>query len=93
MAKKGWTNSELVYLQENYGKSTVPELAVFLDRSNKSVKRKIEDLGLLKGTNIEWGDGEIDILLEEKTVGAIMEKLPNRSVSAIYHKRREVMVG
>lgn len=60
MLKRKWTNEEIKFLKENYGKMIYNEIAAVLKRSTQSVSGKARIMKL--GENVLWKEGEIRFL-------------------------------
>lgn len=89
---KDWTEQEIRYMQQWYGKKPVKVIAKNLYRSYNSVQRKAQTLGLttpnIKSTRKAWTEEELDYLERNYTKRSctfIAKKL-NRTITSIKRK-------
>lgn len=62
--KKTWTDEQIQYLKDNYGKIPTREIANHLGRKYEYVKDKAGKLGLKTGNVIRWQEHEDKVLIE-----------------------------
>ena len=94
---KRYSKEDIEFIKNNYDKMSVKELAKKLKRTPKSVRTKIERLGislsdLERNKPYQWSDEDIEILKENYHLPdhEIQELLPEFSVSAITRKRLDL---
>lgn len=88
-----WSEDEIEYLKQHYGKDNVENIAIFLNRSAGAVRTKAEKLGLI--TREYWSDDELKILKEYypiKTVDEMVELLPKRNRKTIIMKACDLKI-
>ena len=80
-----WSNSELDYLRLNYGKLSINDIAVKLNRTAKAVNHQAARLGLIEP---KWSDEQITFLKDNwvKLTSIELAKQLNKTKSAVEHK-------
>lgn len=91
MSKKHWTSEELDYLKSHYASTPITELCSHLQRTEDSIQRKANYLGLLSNrghTSKNWTQVEDDLLrsIYATTSKPEMREVFKKSDSAIYHR-------
>ena len=94
-----WKDEENTYIKSHYQQLSVRQIAIYLNRSEKATRGKIERLGLKLDTlhsgkyrsslSPKWSETEIELLLAnmDLTATQIHNKfLPDRAVHSIYTK-------
>lgn len=89
--KMEWTKQDEIYLQQNYGKKSIKEIANYLGRSYDSVQRKAQRMHITmhKETKSKlWTQEEIDYLEKwyEKRGSEFIAKKLNRTKYAVRKK-------
>jgi DNA-binding CsgD family transcriptional regulator len=89
---KKWTEQEIEYLKKWYCKKPTTQIAKYLDRTEDSIRRKADRLGITDASNKirgeEWKEKEINYLKKwynKKTIRELAATL-NRSRSSIQNK-------
>ena len=86
MEPRAWSPDDIDYLTENYGTTHVTDIADYLDRSVKSVRRKADALHLTNRTRWTWKDTQqLHRLAGTKSVPEIA-RLTGRTASAVRNK-------
>jgi hypothetical protein len=94
MAGKKWTEAELAYLNNQYGKQDAEDIARAMGRTKSSVQTKAAELGL-KDERVLWSDEDVVFLRENYlTLGAdeVARRL-GKTVGAVHGKIRKVGGG
>lgn len=94
MLKNKWTEKEINYLKKYYCLKGKNNIAQELNRSEKSVRRKAENLDLVIGTKEVWEDGEIKFIKEnyQDNGSSYCAKQLNRSEEAIRKKAQQLNI-
>ena len=93
--KKRWSRTEINFIEKNYRAIPVSNIAKQLQRSERSVRSKIERLGYrlstLERNSQEWSRIEIKILEEnsDKSIRQLSRLISTRTYSAIYSYARK----
>lgn len=94
---KRYSKTDVAFIKDNYKNMSVDDLAKHLQRTPKSVRTKIERLGLSlssleRNTPYQWTDKDVEVLKENYLLPdyKIQKLLPRFSVSAITRKRLEL---
>ena len=93
MNNREWTAQEDKYIMANWHKRTDAEMALKLDRTEKAVTKRRQDLGVTKRTSVHWSDAEIQTLCKHhdkplKELSAMLGKHP-KAVDAYKWRLRE----
>ncbi|MGC6031648.1 hypothetical protein [Enterobacter kobei] len=90
-----WTVKDLSFLENNYGKMPVAELATILKRTPGAVGLMADRLGCRGMRSRPWSEAEMEIIRHHYSKGVEAEELtrllPGRSVSAIFS--RAIILG
>lgn len=91
MNKVHWTSEEIDYLKSHYATETLETLCLHLQRTDNSIQRKANYLGLRSSfghTSQEWTQAEDDLLrsIYATSSKAEMRDILGKSDSAIYHR-------
>lgn len=95
MSTKPWTDEELAFLRENWGKLPHAEIARHLSRSIPSINGKAGVLGLRRKKEPPWTEEDIRFLRENwgrLSIRQLAKKL-NRTVHGILVKSRRLKLG
>lgn len=87
MAKaRKWTDTQVEYLRENYGKVDNDIIATYLGYTECAIKAKAAKIGLKIGTKKYWSDWEIQYLREHYPTSHIQDlcELFERSEKSVY---------
>lgn len=71
--KRPWTRKELLFLERNYGKLTAAAIARRLNRTEQSVRGKLNIAGLTGTGGQPWTDGEIAYLRKQYGTAPVAE--------------------
>ena len=71
---KKWNSKEILFLKENYHKSTIDKICVELNRSKDSIFQKISELGILKNLKLTKDMLHEEYVINKQTVLQIAEK-------------------
>lgn len=92
-----WTEDDICFLKENYGKLSNKAIGLKLDRTAKAVSGKAHGLGLVKNPSCtNWTEEELDILKQNVSkldYEELHKLLPNRTITAIYNKVYELQLN
>lgn len=96
---KEWTDADIGYIKENYGKKSNTEIARALHRTNRSIQAKAQRMGLTdsekKQDSTPWTEEEIAYLeskYDKQGVDHIAKKL-NRSKTSIKRKANSIGIN
>lgn len=83
-----WNPHETQYLIENYSNQKISDIAIHLNKTYKSVKRKAERIGLKQGKRQDWTTEEIETLIAnfELPLSKLSSMIPNHSPGSILSK-------
>ena len=86
MKARKWTDSQVEYLRENYGKVANGIIATHLGYTECAIKAKASDIGLKLGTKKLWTDTEIEYLRTHYATSYMSDMCMyfNRSEKSIY---------
>jgi hypothetical protein len=87
-----WTQQEIEYLKQNFDKTTYQNIATDLNRTLKSITKKIEVLGLQKEFYKPWRIQEIKYLKENlhKKNYHYYARILDRTKASVIAKIREL---
>jgi len=92
--KQRWSSYDVSYLKKNHKDKTVEDIAKYLKRTPKAVRRKLENMNLriVEEDYVPWTTKEIQVILDniDKPMYESQHRLPDRTYSAIAQKRSEI---
>lgn len=90
--KNNWDGWEEIFLMNNYLFMSIDKMGKTLGRTNKSIARKLEEMGLVKMQRWTPEEEQIIIINSHLKPRDLVKLLPGRTKDAVSYKKR-VLLG